>query len=124
LRHAAPGLVAAAEAHLRGQPVDPAIVAEAVEGLRAMPGGDEIETVVLACTHFPLLAAELGQALGPHVRMVDGASGIARRIADLTAGQEFVRSEPDLALTTGPVGEFAALAPALAAYGIERIERV
>lgn len=124
LRHAAPGLVAAAEAKLRGEPVDPAAIVEAVERLRAKSEGDTIDTVVLACTHFPLLVDELGQAMGPQVRFIDGAEGIARRIADLTQGQPFARAEPDLALTTGSVEDFAVLAPALAALGIERMEEI
>lgn len=53
LRHGAPELVAAAEAKLRGERVDPAVYARAAAALRAMPGGDRIDTVVLACTHFP-----------------------------------------------------------------------
>ena len=58
LRLAAPQLVAAAEALLKGEPVDTSAVASAVAALRAMPRGDEIDTVVLACTHFPLLETD------------------------------------------------------------------
>ncbi len=124
LRHAAPGLVAAAEAKLRGQAVDRSSIVAAAEGLRAMPGGEEIDLVVLACTHFPLLHDELGEAMGARVALVDGAEGIARRIAHLTEGQTFRRSSPDLAVTTGPVSDFENLAPALSALGIERVESV
>ena len=122
LRHAAPALVAAAEAKLRGQPVDPHAIAAAVEGLITQPHGTEIDTVVLACTHFPLVADELAAAVAanglPAVRFVDGAAGIARRIASLTAGQSFTRTEPDRALTTGAPSDLVALAPAFAAQGI------
>jgi glutamate racemase len=124
LRHAAPGLVAAAEDKLRGLAVDRSAIAAAAEGLRAMPGGEEIDVVVLACTHFPLLHDELGEAIGAQVRLVDGAEGIARRIAHLTEGQTLRRSSPDLAVTTGPVSDFTNLLPALSALGIERVESV
>jgi glutamate racemase len=124
LRHAAPDLVAAAEAKLRGRPVDESAIRAAVEGLRALPGGEAIDTVVLACTHFPLLADGLGGAFGPQVRLVDGAAGIAQRIADLTRGQRFARAHADLALTTGPLADFEELAPSFATLGIERIEAV
>ena len=117
LRFAAPELVGAAEARLRGQPVDPAIIRRAAEGLRSQPGGDAIDVVVLACTHFPLLTDELAREFGPGVRFIDGAQGIARRIAQLTKGQDFARSSPDLALFTSPAG-IAALAPALARHGL------
>ena len=118
IRHASPGLVAAAEAKLRGETPDPAIIAEAVERLRAAPGGEAIDTVVLACTHFPLLADELGAAFGPGVALVDGAAGIARRIVSLTQGQVFARAHPDVALFTGDRAAISALAPALNVYGL------
>ncbi|GGD95022.1 glutamate racemase [Tsuneonella deserti] len=124
LRFAAPGLVAAAEAKLRGQPVDQTAIADTVKGLRAMPGGESIDVVVLACTHFPLLIAELAEALGPGTRFVDGAGGIARRIVHLTQDQAFTRTREDFAVTTGPVGEFTELAPALKTFGLERVEKI
>ena len=122
LRHPAPELVTAAESKLRGEPVDPSVFAEAADGLRGQPSGDRIDTVVLACTHFPLVEAELGEAFGPGVRFVHGAEGIARRIAHLTRGQPFARAAPDLALLTRDGAELAALVPALAAYGLVRTE--
>ncbi len=68
LRIAAPGLVQAAEAKLRGQPVDPALIADIQARLAAMPGGADIDTLVLACTHFPLLSDELAAAFGTLLR--------------------------------------------------------
>lgn len=122
LRFAAGELVAAAEAKLRGQAVDPAVYARAAAGLREQEGGESIDTVVLACTHFPLLREELGAAFGPGVAFVDGAKGIARRIVHLSQGQEFARSGPDLALFTKADDGLAELASALASYGLERME--
>lgn len=87
LRHGSPELVAAAEAKLHGRPVDPAAILSAANGLRQQPHGDQIDVIVLACTHFPLLTAELQQIFGPNVQFIDGAAGIARRIAALTVGQ-------------------------------------
>ncbi len=123
LRHAAPQLVDVAEAKLRGQSIDEAAIASAVAGLRNQPSGDAIDTVVLACTHFPLLRKELGQQFGPGVRMIDGAEGIARRIADLTRGQEFIRSNPDRAITTGPIEQLESLRKTLDDYGLHQFDR-
>jgi glutamate racemase len=122
LRFAASELVGAAEAKLRGQAVDPAVIARAIAGLRNQPGGAEIDTVVLACTHFPLLQPELAQAFGRDVRFIDGATGIARRIAHLLDGQTFTRTAPDLALFTKAEQSLAALTPALECYGLVRQE--
>jgi glutamate racemase len=119
LRHAAPGLVEAAEAKLRGEPVDPAVIAQAAQALRARPHGDRIDTVVLACTHFPLLEAELARAFGPGVRFVHGAAGIARQIARLTEGQQCERQAPDRALFTSAGGDVShPYTEALARYGL------
>jgi glutamate racemase len=122
LRHAAPELVAAAEARLRGEPVDPGVFARAADGLRDRPGGGEIDTVVLACTHFPLVEADLAQVFGPEVRFVHGAEGIARRIAHLTQGQSFARQTADRALFTRDSPDLPALAGALRRYQLDRIE--
>ena len=122
LRYAAPELVLAAEAKLRGEPVDLAVIDRAVAGLRAMPGGKRIDTVVLACTHFPLLAEELAKAFGPGIAFCHGAEGIARRIDFLTQGQDFRRGGPDLALFTSREADHTDLAPALARYDLNRIE--
>ena len=124
LRHAAPELVAAAEAKLRGEPVDPAVFTRAAAALRAMPDGERIDTVVLACTHFPLLESELAAAFGPGTRFIDGSDGIARRIAFLTEGQAWSRpvGSPggDIALFTRDDPADEALMPALLSYGIAR----
>jgi len=118
LRHGASGLVDAAEAKLRGEAVDPGIIAGAVEALRAQPHGESIDTVVLACTHFPLVEPELAAALGPDVRFVHGAAGIAQQIARLTAGQEYARQTPDRALFTGRGAIAPPLRQALSQYGL------
>ncbi len=122
LRFAAGELVAAAEAKLRGQDVDPAAIERAVAGLRDQPGGLEIDTVVLACTHFPLLVPELAAAFGEHVALIDGAEGIARRVSYLVGGQAFNRHAADFAVFTKDDGTLAALWPALNDYGLDRVE--
>ena len=122
LRAAAPELVSAAEASLRGEPVDPAVYTRAAAALRDQPGGADIDTVVLACTHFPLVERELAEAFGQSVQFVHGAGGIARRIARLTEHHVMARSVPDLALFTRAEPGLAALVPTLADYGLTRME--
>ncbi|WP_285710641.1 glutamate racemase [Erythrobacter oryzae] len=127
LRLAAPGLVQAAEAKLRGRGVDPALIADVRDRLQAMAGNERIDTLVLACTHFPLLSDELAAAFGQNVQQVDGAAGIARRIAHLLEGQSFVPSPgPDRPhnrfVVTGPLAGAAGLEGALAARGFGSAE--
>jgi glutamate racemase len=122
-RHGSAELVAIAEAKLRGERVSPDAIAGALAPLRALPDADRMDVLVLACTHFPLLAEEIGAAL-PGVLLVDGAAGIARRIAYLTRGQPWPDQPGDgRALFTGdvPPGKSA---DALARFGLTRIERL
>lgn len=123
LRQAAPGLVEAAERKLAGASEVNGAVADAVAALRSKERGAEIDTIVLACTHFPLLREELGEALGSGVALVDGAEGIARRIVSLTQGQAFERSQPDFAVTTGPLQQFEALGPEFSKFSIDKIRQ-
>lgn len=117
LRIAAPALVGAAEAKLRGEPVNPAVIADVRDRLLAMPGAEDLDTLVLACTHFPLLADELTAVFGAQVRQVDGAAGIARRIVHLLEGQHFAASGSNRFIVTGPLNGAAGLEAALAARG-------
>lgn len=50
--------------------------------------GRGIDTVVLGCTHFPLLAREIGAALGPDVRTVSSAEETACEVAEILARRD------------------------------------
>ena len=119
LRYGANGLVELAEAKLRGEEVTADDVAQEVKGLVLQHHGNEIDTVVLACTHFPLLEPELREAFGPDITFVHGSKGIAQRIATLTQGQSFTRNKPDFAVTTGTLEDFERLKTTFALYDIE-----
>ncbi|NMW31128.1 glutamate racemase [Altererythrobacter sp. RZ02] len=123
LRHAAPELVAPAEAKMRGKPVDQAAIQSAVDGLLSQAGGDAIDTVVLACTHFPLLTDELSNAFGPEVTFIDGAAGIARRIGSLVDGNSTGSVRSLRAVTTGDIDEFRQVSSVLSSYGIDHIDQ-
>ncbi len=113
IRHGSAALVDLAEAKLRGEPIDPAAIRDAIAPLLAV---DNMDVMVLACTHFPLLAEELAVA-APGVTQVDGGPGIARRIVHLTQAQEWPDQPTEgIAVFTGAVP--GALLPALALRGL------
>ncbi len=121
LRHGSAELVELAEAKLRGVATNAARYRAVLAGLLDQPGGARIDVIVNACTHFPLVGAELSAAAPRPLRFVDGGPGIARRIAHLTQGQEWPTAPASgIAVFTGVRDD--ALAPALSAYGIDRIE--
>jgi glutamate racemase len=118
IRHGSAELVALAEAKLAGEAVD---LEEIEEAIRPLAEARELDTVVLACTHFPLLSEELALAL-PGVRFVDGGPGIARRIASLTRGQDWPDATPSgIALFTGTPPP-TRLISSLAKFGLDKIE--
>lgn len=117
LRIAAPELVDLAEAKLRAQPTDLAPVQAIADALEGMADGARIDTLVLACTHFPLLREEFARVFGADVNLVDGAHGIARRIAHLLEGQSFETGITDRFIVTGPVERTRGLEAALATRG-------
>ena len=120
IRHGSPDLVALAAAKLGGAEVGTDAVRTAALPMFDAPGGDRIDTVVLACTHFPLLDDELRAAF-PGVTYVHGGDGIARRIAHLTRGQAWPPSRQEgLLVFTGPPAR-RPLESALAKLGIGQI---
>lgn len=102
LRHGSARLVELAEAKLRGDATSPAEYAAVLAGLLGQPDGDRIDTIVLACTHFPLVANELMAASPRPLAFVDGGPGIARRVAFLTQGQQWPSHPVGRAIFTAP----------------------
>ncbi|MEO6198645.1 MAG: glutamate racemase [Sphingomicrobium sp.] len=120
IRHGSPELVLLAEAKLAGETVSVDQVRDAVRPLFEAPDGDRIDTIVLACTHFPLLGEELRDAF-PGIALVDGAAGIARRIAALTEGQPWPDTpQPGIAIFTASDQPLPSTA-ALAQFGLDTV---
>ena len=79
-------LAPAAEAQFHSGVSADATCQQVMAELLARPRATEIDTIVLACTHFPLLQAQLaaqGAALAPEVTWVDSGEAIARRVETL-----------------------------------------
>jgi glutamate racemase len=43
-------------------------------------GGDSVDTLVLGCTHYPLLRKVIGEVIGPDVTLVDSAVATAEAV--------------------------------------------
>jgi glutamate racemase len=120
IRHGSPELVELAEAKLAGEPVSVEAVRAAAQPMFDAERGSDIDVVVLACTHFPLLDQELRAAF-PGIALIDGGPGITRRIAYLTREQPWP-AEPSagIALFTGSAPG-AQLQHSLARFGLEDV---
>jgi glutamate racemase len=123
LRHGSAALVELAEAKLRGQPLDPEVASAALHGLLDQQGGDRMDKVVLACTHFRLVEDELAAAAPRPLDFLDGGEGIARRIAHLNGDRPWPDSAPEgIAVFTRLDPDVARLENALGRHGLTQIK--
>ena len=105
-------LAAYAEAQLAGAAVgDEAIRAEITPCFR--DGGKRTDTVVLACTHYPLLLDRLRQLAPWPVNFLDPAPAIARRVVELLGSSQGGTGTTRAIFTSGHVP-----AAVLARFGI------
>lgn len=110
-------LVEIAERALRGTPPDPGELRDLLAPLFTVAA---LDTVVLACTHFPLLATALATAAPRPLRWIDSGDAIARRVASLLPGWQAAADTGFHACFTSPAG-IEALYPALAGLGCTAI---
>jgi len=80
LRLGSSEMVYMAERKLRGEPVDLVLLEEILSPFIEHP---ELDTLVLACTHFPLLHEEIRQLIPERVAILDCGAAIAQRVQSL-----------------------------------------
>jgi glutamate racemase len=125
--HATPSLVPLVEAgQLTGPSVERAVGDElapllgerdtAGEFVFPLPASARIDTLLLGCTHYPLLRPVIEAIAGDRVAIVDSATATASALAELL-GVNGLEAAPATAvhrqLTTGHVASFSALATRL-----------
>ncbi len=76
-------LAAITEAMLRNEGVDDDTIVREIAPCFVAKGGRRTDTIVLACTHYPLLLDRLMRLAPWPVEWVDPAPAIARRVTDL-----------------------------------------
>jgi glutamate racemase len=106
-----------AEAELRQQPAADADILREIVPCFVEAGGARTDTVVLACTHYPLLLDRLRRLAPWPVNFVDPAPAIARRVVELL-GQPVSDMPPEAARFVFTSGKMppAHLAAALSAF--------
>ena len=117
-------LVELAEAKLQGETIPLSALQQIVRPWLKL--AEPPDTVVLGCTHFPLLAAELQQVLPDGTRLVDSGAAIARRTAWHIANLEkpVLSTERNLAYCMTITPKVATLWPVLQRYGFESLEKL
>ncbi|UTW46150.1 glutamate racemase [bacterium SCSIO 12696] len=114
-------LVELAELKLRGGQLPKGQLQQILEPLF---NPTELDTIVLACTHFPLLKEEMA-ALAPRpIQWIDSGEAIARRVHSLLPGldQELPLQPHSMALFTAPHPDHNLLTNGLAQFGCTTTE--
>ncbi|MDB5696283.1 MAG: glutamate racemase [Sphingomonas bacterium] len=125
LRHGSSALVELAEEKLAGMSPSRRLIAAELAGLFDQPGGNRIDVIVNACTHFPLLEDDLIAVAPDGVQFVDGGEGIARRVAHLTRDQNWPATMPKHRLVFTRLGDREhRIAAALATQGFAAPENL
>jgi len=75
---ACPLFVALAEEGYAGKPATQLIAEEYLAPLRDA----NVDTLVLGCTHYPLLKADIGSIMGSEVKLIDSATEVARAVGE------------------------------------------
>ncbi len=83
IRFGSAELVMLAERRLAGETLPDGAVAAALAPMFAQEGAAGMDVGVLACTHFPLLRAEIEAASPPGLRWIDSGEAVARRALDV-----------------------------------------
>lgn len=116
-------LVKLAEDKLHGERVDPSAIQQIVEPFTK---DEQIDTVVLACTHFPLLLDELKLALPKIAHWVDSGDAIARRItywlAELGLSKQPIMASQQRCIFTEETLALAKLSVALKAEQFDKVD--
>jgi glutamate racemase len=81
--HGAPRLAGLAESKLKGVAADLDAVRTEIRPVFRRRNGQSTDTVVLGCTHYPLLLSELEAAAPWPVTFIDPAPAIAKRVASV-----------------------------------------
>ncbi|ELY4664852.1 MULTISPECIES: glutamate racemase [Cronobacter] len=117
-------LVEIAEAKLHGEPVSLEALRRVLRPWLRMP--EPPDTVVLGCTHFPLLADELLQVLPEGTRLVDSGAAIARRTAWLLEHEapDARSCDDNIAYCMALTPEVAQLMSVLQRYGFGKLEKL
>jgi glutamate racemase len=107
-----------AEAELNGLHIEDEAIAHEIAPCFIDQDGRRTDTVVLACTHYPLLLDRLRQLAPWQVTFIDPAPAIARRVVDLIGlpPAPYVMPAPEIMFTSGKAPS-PSLVAALALHG-------
>ena len=90
-------------------------VLEVAEGYLDDLKGEDVDTLILGCTHYPLLQATIGYVMGPDVLLVSSADETSKDVYTVLVANGMLRDDPSPPkhefVTSGDPNEFVRLGP-------------
>ncbi len=126
--HATPALVPLVEAGTLEGPLVEAVVRDSIAPVLSVPDAPAIDTLLLGCTHYPLLGSAISRVAGEGIAVIDSAHATASALAvvlevdGLTAPGD--QQPTHRLMTTGDVGAFERTARILFGGPVGVVERV
>lgn len=117
-------LVELAELKLQGQLIESSAIDAILSPWTALAVPPD--TIVLGCTHFPLVREELQRALPSETRLIDSGAAIAKRAVWLLQHQVPLTSTPggNIAFCTKLDRKTHSLEPVIARYGFSSLKKL
>ena len=127
IKHGSVDLVKLAESVAAGEFPELEALAAAQAPLFEAPGGDKMDTIVLACTHFPLVRDELIASAPRPITYIDSGQAIARQTLRLLEDMPQNREMPEKArrvFVTSDRTKLGQLETVFARFGFEPMMHV
>lgn len=122
--HGSIALVRMAEHVAAGHPIPLDAFRTAQAPLFEADGGDSIDTVVLACTHFPLVRGELAATVPHAVNFVDSGEAIARQTVRVLSESNARPRTGGKVYLTSPVNRQTRLVEVCQRFGYSEVDHV
>ncbi len=113
-------LVQLAEAFLRGGVVSQETLQNIIQPF--FNGRHQPDTIVLGCTHFPLLCDQLQAASPCQINWLDSGEAIARRVETLLGSHDLIQDDQDIFVYTGDSTSIDRLKPVLESMNLRQSE--
>jgi glutamate racemase len=100
-----------------------AVVAETLQPLKET----NIDTLILGCTHYPILGPVIQQVMGDCVKLISSGDETAREVSTILYHNQMLNIEEDgehLFLTTGSVEKFKEIASSWFGQPIENVKHI
>ncbi|WP_028402972.1 glutamate racemase [Ectobacillus panaciterrae] len=90
--------------------------------------GTDIDTLILGCTHYPILGPIIQEVMGNKVQLISSGDETAREVSTILYHSNLLNTEEEqsdhLFLTTGPIDKFKKIASSWFGQPVENVKHI